>query len=132
MARKQFSTGSPPSAVTVIKPDGTKTIVKDFKDIFKEQYPTYAQYLKSAHWKNTKRKYRKSKAPQYCLICGDKKYQLHHLTYERIGREHLGDFVPLCATCHGWLHKKKKTKDSLWKHTKKFIKHHRQTIQKVI
>ena len=64
----------------------------------------YALYLKSPHWRRIKKAYRESGRPQKCSVCGDKRYQLHHLTYERIGGESLDDLTPLCQNCHSAIH----------------------------
>lgn len=37
-------------------------------------------------------------------MCGDTQIQLHHTTYERVGRELLTDLTPLCARCHALVH----------------------------
>lgn len=60
----------------------------------------YQAYLRSDHWQRVKRRYRRSKMPQTCVVCGDPRYQLHHKTYERLGREHLTDLVALCELHH--------------------------------
>jgi hypothetical protein len=41
-----------------------------------------------------------------CQMCGDTETQLniHHITYERLGNEDLGDLVCICETCHSALH----------------------------
>lgn len=67
----------------------------------------YELYMKSPQWRAFRTKYSKSDYPQTCLICGNAKYQLHHLTYKRLGRELLRDVAPLCGECHGALHRSK-------------------------
>lgn len=66
-------------------------------------YDTYAAYLKSAAWRDVRRRYRESDLPQICM-CGASKVQLHHTTYDRVGRELLEDLIPLCAPCHEQAH----------------------------
>jgi hypothetical protein len=42
-----------------------------------------------------------------CLICSggwSLSDDLHHRTYQRLGREACGDLIPLCRRCHGALH----------------------------
>lgn len=68
-------------------------------------FKNYAQYLRSDHWKSVKQRYANSKQPKICACCGDPKYQLHHKTYERLGKEHLKDFLPLCDCCHRQFHR---------------------------
>lgn len=64
----------------------------------------YKKYINSTHWKSIRERYRKSALPQYCMSCLSPRYQLHHLTYERLGNEHPGDLVPLCGECHQRIH----------------------------
>ncbi len=65
---------------------------------------TYAQYLASDHWQEVRRQYRASNLPQNCLGCGNPKVDLHHRTYNRLGREFLTDLIPLCRKCHHGVH----------------------------
>lgn len=68
-------------------------------------FNNYADYLSGVHWKRFKSAYRKCKLrPQTCLVCGDKDVDLHHQTYERLGRERFEDVVPLCRTHHEMVH----------------------------
>lgn len=71
--------------------------------LLKLGYTNYAEYMRSPHWKAVKARYRASDLPQDC-ICGEQDVQLHHMTYERIGREELTDLTPLCARCHALVH----------------------------
>lgn len=65
----------------------------------------YAVYLRSGHWQEVKRRYRATrKLPQTCVVCGNQRVDLHHLTYRRIGRERLTDLVPLCREHHDEAH----------------------------
>jgi hypothetical protein len=65
----------------------------------------YAEYLQSEHWQEVRRQYRASrKLPQTCVVCGNQRVDLHHLTYRRIGRERLTDLVPLCREHHDEAH----------------------------
>ena len=44
----------------------------------------------------------------HCLICGAEWSlcdDLHHRTYERLGREADRDLIPLCRSCHSALHR---------------------------
>lgn len=63
-------------------------------------YSSYEDYIKSATWKTFKEKYKNSGLPQVCAHCDNPRYQLHHITYERICREELDDVIPLCGRCH--------------------------------
>lgn len=69
-------------------------------------YSTYADYLASDHWQNVRRRYRESDRPQRCS-CGAAGHSLHHLTYERLGRERLADLELVCDACHRRRHDKR-------------------------
>ena len=64
----------------------------------------YAAYIRSSAWAKVKRRYRASKLPQHCAVCGDAKVDLHHRTYKRLGNERLTDLIPLCRPHHGDVH----------------------------
>lgn len=90
-------------------------------------YSSYSEYLRSSHWEDVKRRYRASKLPKKCYICGDTKYELHHRTYKNMGSERLMDFVPLCRKCHGGIHQyirdnSHKSRLNLWSATKMYKK----------
>jgi hypothetical protein len=68
-------------------------------------FDSYQQYLRSDHWKSVRERYRCSKKPKKCQCCGSEKYELHHTTYERLGREWLKDLMPLCRRHHRAVHK---------------------------
>lgn len=75
----------------------------------------YRQYLRSDHWRDLKRRYRQAPLPQACVACGDPRYQLHHISYGRLGREPLTDLVPFCDNCHGAIHAYERTHPTgLW------------------
>lgn len=65
----------------------------------------YASYLSSHAWKKTARKMRE-KAGFKCQLCGanDKPLNVHHNSYERLGRERDDDLVVLCEPCHHRFH----------------------------
>ena len=73
-------------------------------------FKSYAAYLRSNHWEQVKRRYRESDRPQRCP-CGARAADLHHLTYERIGREELTDLIALCRDCHRKTHRKRDDPD---------------------
>jgi len=57
-------------------------------------------YLRSEHWQEVRRKKLKQ-AGYKCEACGQKvKLDIHHLTYERLGKERLSDLQALCRPCH--------------------------------
>lgn len=67
-------------------------------------YEAYSDYLKSPHWVSFKNEYRESGLSMCCTVCGQKKIQLHHHTYIRLGKELLTDVTPLCRFHHGAVH----------------------------
>lgn len=87
----------------------------------------YTKYLQSKHWIRFRTKailhYGKE-----CIMCGIKEvpyFHVHHLTYERIGKEEFEDVAVLCKSCHSEVHKtgfvvKHDIKDSL---KNKFVEH---------
>jgi hypothetical protein len=59
----------------------------------------YSEYLKSEHWQNFRVKILKEyPVCQFCKY--DKNLQIHHETYERLGREEPSDVLVLCGNCH--------------------------------
>ena len=73
----------------------------------------YNSYLRSDHWKehrleciarSGKNKYREDR----CQICYQPPengiFNVHHLTYERLGHEHKKDTKPFCQNCHFLFH----------------------------
>ena len=64
----------------------------------------YLEYLKSGDWKE-RRKELMEEAEGICDECGEKATQLHHLKYDNLGDEILGeDVVALCKNCHKEMH----------------------------
>lgn len=64
----------------------------------------YDSYLQSKHWKTFSAAYRK-KHKRCCEFCGSiGRTELHHITYERLGRERNSDVVLLCEDCHAEIH----------------------------
>jgi hypothetical protein len=72
--------------------------------------PEYVRYLNSAAWA-AKRAEVLARAAGSCEGCGEAvegaETEVHHLTYERIGRELPEDLVALCPGCHRRKHKSK-------------------------
>jgi hypothetical protein len=67
---------------------------------------SYREYITSNRWISTRDHYRASKALKTCVVCRDPNVELHHKTYQRLGRERLTDLVPLCQTHHDELHER--------------------------
>jgi hypothetical protein len=67
----------------------------------------YQDYLKSDHWRKFTQVWPVATGlPARCSVpgCKAKHIQYHHLTYQRLGRERMGDVMPLCGTHHKRLH----------------------------
>ena len=85
----------------------------------------YREYLQSEHWKDVKRRFRKSKlATGRCYICGSGgRLDIHHKSYKRLGKERLNDLIELCRDCHSMVHSYvknvKNTKLTLWNAARK-------------
>jgi hypothetical protein len=82
---------------------------------------TYRQYLQSDHWKAFRKKYYQ-KYGYKCRICGStENVNLHHKTYNRLGKEWLMDVISLCETHHHEFHAFCGN-SYIWQNTKNFIK----------
>jgi hypothetical protein len=66
----------------------------------------YRQYLSSNEWRGKReRVLRRDK--NRCIKCHSvENLQIHHLTYERVGKEFLCDLITLCRKCHERVHEK--------------------------
>lgn len=64
----------------------------------------YAGYMASAEWYARRLAVLKRDGNK-CQGCGADAEQVHHLTYERVGREQLEDLVSVCERCHRFLHR---------------------------
>lgn len=72
----------------------------------------YDDYLKTPWWVSIRRK-RIEQDNYKCVDCGvSRDLEVHHLTYERIGRENLEDLVTLCKDCHRTRHRVEKAADA--------------------
>lgn len=61
----------------------------------------YRDYLKSEKWKRKREAVFKHYGKR-CYACktAPRILHVHHLTYERLGRERMADLIPLCVPCH--------------------------------
>lgn len=90
-----------------------------FKDLLNLLgFKTYKEYLNSHYWEEAKQRCRESSLPKKCIVCGEKKYELHHRSYARLGAELPEDLVPLCRKHHKIVH------DYIKKHNKKLLDIH--------
>ena len=64
-------------------------------------HAAYSAYLKSAQWKNIRRLLIQQ-SNGVCARCGhgSPELEIHHKTYERLGKERMTDLEVLCRTCH--------------------------------
>jgi len=89
---------------------------------------SYQDYLQSDHWKNIRR--RKIDMVHGCCegtVTDNSGYkwgchrtnalEVHHLTYERLGRERLSDLMVLCPICHRHTHRLTPTRND-WRKTR--------------
>lgn len=65
----------------------------------------YHTYIKSPRWKALcQRAF--GRYGKFCAACGSRdKLHVHHMTYERFGRESLADLKVLCDPCHKAVHR---------------------------
>ena len=64
----------------------------------------YQAYLRSDEWKRLRTRVRR-RARGRCERCHvNQRTDVHHLTYERVGREELSDLIGVCGDCHNALH----------------------------
>ena len=64
----------------------------------------YHDYLQSNEWKR-RRKIALKFWNHKCSLCnGGKNLDVHHRTYERLGKENLNDLIVLCRSCHKLFH----------------------------
>jgi hypothetical protein len=63
--------------------------------------------MSSKRW-DKKRKARLKRDGYMCQKCGEKNKPLdvHHVTYDRFGKERIGDLISLCRKCHDKEHGK--------------------------
>jgi hypothetical protein len=66
---------------------------------------SYATYIAGHAWHTCPARRTELEASGFrCRVCNagrDKaRLEVHHRTYERLGREHVGDLTTLCSECH--------------------------------
>lgn len=69
-----------------------------------ERAREYEQYLKSQEWA-AMRRWALERAENRCQVCNsEKRLDVHHRTYERLGHEWPSDLTVLCRDCHELYH----------------------------
>jgi hypothetical protein len=92
--------GTNPRALQKGIPEWVNTLLRRLKLL---GFPSYDTYLASDHWKDLRKRYAESDLPQTCF-CKRAAFQLHHITYRRLGEERLNDLVPVCEEHHRQFH----------------------------
>lgn len=61
----------------------------------------YSKYIKSPQWEAKRQLYFQNFG-KYCKACHQTRgpIHVHHMTYERLGRELMSDLISLCPSCH--------------------------------
>jgi len=93
----------------------------------------YRDYLRSPAWRAVRARFIASRIPKLCAGCdrawgpGD---HLHHKSYNRLGAERLSDLVPLCASCHKFVHDEVGPDFAmLWAGTRKALQRRRRALR---
>jgi hypothetical protein len=77
---------------------GDKVIAANWRNV-------YMKYISSNVWK-AKAFDAIEAAGNKCQLCNSPKFlQVHHRTYDRLGKEPLDDLITLCNMCHSKFHK---------------------------
>ncbi len=88
------------------KPHARPMTWRELRQLARDDYPAY---LKTSHW-GARRRAAVLAAQWTCQECNargwDVELHVHHLTYDRLGREKMADLRVLCAGCHGREHEK--------------------------
>jgi hypothetical protein len=82
----------------------TKAYARTWDDSAELRQLPYPQYLLSRHWKITRQRALLRAGRQCHRCCSSYRLEVHHLTYENLGRELEDDLVVLCANCHADAH----------------------------
>lgn len=62
-------------------------------------------YLRTWHWRTLRRRVLE-KYDYKCAVCNGRAYDVHHKTYDRLGRERMSDLMVLCRYHHTKAHAK--------------------------
>ena len=74
--------------------------------VIEQKEMEYADYLETPEWKDRAALCKERYADRCALSADHSADHAHHRTYERRGREHSSDLVPLCSKCHSLFHGK--------------------------
>lgn len=86
------------------KPKPKKQPKKKVEKPLSRHQKAYLKYLESEHWAQIKLDLYAVRGFQ-CEVCfSTRSIQVHHKTYERIGREEPQDVILLCRPCHKKAH----------------------------
>jgi len=73
----------------------------------------YEEYLQTPHWQELRKKIFE-RSHGICEKCKQvKMVDVHHLSYERIGKENLEDLLAVCEDCHNQFHDIVEDKDDI-------------------
>lgn len=87
--------------------------------VYRQQYDAY---MASKQWASRRDAYYRAHACRCSACASIDKIHLHHLTYERMGRELDSDLTPLCEGCHARVHKlQRKEKCSIAEATRRVV-----------
>jgi len=93
---------------------------------------THSEYMQSDWWKAVRQAYIESGRPQECVACGQPRFELHHVTYKRLGHELLDDLLAVCRVCHQEIHDEfNKRGSSLRKVTRAVIRRIRASLPRM-
>ncbi len=104
----------------------------------------YHQYIHSEAWRETKKRFYKSKLVKrnelgqpFCFSCkrSDMPLDVHHKTYKTLGKERLMDLALLCRECHNLVHElhKMRPQNGLWNASNKIIRsryHYKRMVER--
>lgn len=60
----------------------------------------YEDYMRSTAWRMQRDRFLNFWGHRCALCNGQKNLEVHHRTYERLGREKITDCIVLCHACH--------------------------------
>lgn len=82
--------------------------VDDLREFLIDLYERmpYADYLRTAHWQQTRGSALR-RSDYHCQLCrSQERLEVHHNTYDNLGREYPEDLIVLCHDCHAKFHDK--------------------------